>query len=112
MLTEPKQQGEYSIVTVNCRRLDYTNTHGFKNELLDLISQGHNKIILDMAKVEFMDSKGLSAFLFAFRAVHPEGIIILVELQEHVRKIFTLTKVDQVVPIYNKPQDALTASRS
>ncbi len=109
MLEEPKQKGKYSIITTPYKRLDFNNAHGFKNEMLDFIEQGHNQIILQMGNVGFMDSKGLSVFLFVYRCVRPDGVVVLVELSDQVRKIFALTKVDQVVPVYDRLQDALAA---
>lgn len=109
MLTEPKREKGYAIVTIPYERLDFSNVNGFKNGILDLIDHGDNRIIFEMGNIGFMDSKGLSAFLFLYRAVGTDGVLALVNMHEQIRKIFSLTRTDRVLPIFDSLQDALTS---
>jgi len=93
-------------------RLDYNNANGFKNAMLNFVDQGFNKFAVDMADVEFMDSRGLSSFLSLFRATGKGGAMALFLVQEPVRKIFSLTRTDRIVQIHPSLEDALAALRS
>lgn len=109
MQIEFRRESACSIMTIPSKRLDYMNVNGFKNQMLDLISQGHNRVILDMANVESMDSKGLSAFLFLSRAVGPDGRVALVSVHEQVQKMLVLTRTDRILSVFNTLPEALAA---
>ncbi len=94
-------------MTLPVERLDYSNVNGFKNQMLDFIAQGHNRIVLDMTRVEAMDSKGLSAFLFLSRAVGTEGRIVLAGVREEIRRILILTRTDRVLAVFDNLPAAL-----
>jgi anti-sigma B factor antagonist len=45
--------------------MDHYNMPRFRSLISDLVAQGRTTIVLDMSGVEFMDSGGMSALIFA-----------------------------------------------
>jgi anti-sigma B factor antagonist len=66
-----------------------------------LIARKLPKIHLDMSKVSYIDSSGLAAFVDIMQRVQAYGgEFALVALRESVRKIFEISRLDQVFKIH------------
>jgi anti-sigma B factor antagonist len=103
------RQQDLLIVSFVSPRLDFSTAYVFKNAMLDLISQGERKFVIDLGQVETMDAKGLSAILFCCRAIDMPGFVLLAGLEPRVRSIFAMTRVDTVVPVFDRIDAALAS---
>jgi anti-sigma B factor antagonist len=78
-----------------------------KKDILASIDQ-RKKVILNFAHVDFIDSAGLSALLGVQRQVHEgKGHIVLAALNEEIRSIFQITRLEQVFNIHEDVESAL-----
>lgn len=69
-----------------------------------LIARKMPKIHLDMSRVSYIDSSGLAAFIDAMQRVQSYGgEFALVAMRESVRKIFEISRLDQVIKILPGP---------
>ncbi len=67
-----------------------------------------SKIILDMAKLEFIDSSGLGTILGIKRKIHSlNGHFIICEMTQPVRQIMELVRLNKVFEIATNRDDAL-----
>lgn len=67
-------------------------------------------IIINLKEVSFMDSTGLSILVQALKRTREwQGDVRLCCLQQPVRIIFELTRLDRVFEIYNDEADAVRA---
>ena len=83
----------------------------FKETVGGYFSSGPVALILDMTKVEFIDSTGLGAILSVVR-VMPQGSELLVcRLNEAVQSMFMLTRMDRVFTICKTVDEAMTTLR-
>jgi anti-sigma B factor antagonist len=65
-----------------------------------LIEQGHRKVVLDLAGVEFMDSTGISVIVRAYKQLAPNGgTVIARSPQLQVRKVFDLTGLTGLIQL-------------
>ena len=88
--------------------LDTHTALDVREELLDLIDNGHYRILVDMAGVTFVDSTGLATLVSGMkRCRHRGGDLGLVQLQQRVRIIFELTRLDAAFEIYPDREAAL-----
>jgi len=72
----------------------------FQHHMARLISQPHQVWLIDMSKVDFLDSSGLFSLVTNLSAVRSNGCRILISnLQPSVRIIFELTQLDSVFEI-------------
>lgn len=69
------------------------------------------KLVVDLARVSYMDSSGLAVLIDAMQAVEEYGgIFAIAGMQETVRSIFEIARLDQVFRIFPDVQSALAAS--
>ena len=66
----------------------------FENEFLNVVSGKNRKIVLDMSEVDFIDSAGLSKFLWAKKtAKENKSQLRIASLSENCEKILELTGI-------------------
>lgn len=79
-----------------------------KSRLVDLVDQGKFKIIVDLEEVDFMDSSGLGVLVGGLKRVRShDGSIALVCTQENILKIFRITGLVKVFPIFENQDQAI-----
>ncbi len=79
-----------------------------KSSLIDLVDQGNFKIIVNLEKVDFMDSSGLGVLVGGLKRVRShDGAIALVCTQENILKIFRITGLVKVFPIFEAEEQAV-----
>ena len=77
----------------------YTSTQ-LKEEIIPLVEKRGNKVIVDLTEVEYIDSTGLGIFIGALKASRKnESSIKLTGLSERVRRLFSITGLDEVIEI-------------
>ena len=97
-----EKKDKYTIFTLEEDKMDTLIAPKVKSELVTLYSTGTVNMIMDLSKVKYVDSSGLSALLLGNRSAKaPEtnGIFVLVGLNEHVAKLIHISKLDQVFEI-------------
>ena len=68
-------------------------------------------VIVDLARVSYIDSSGLAVLIEGMQAVEEYGgKFALVSLQENVRSIFEIARLDQVFRIFPDVDSALSAN--
>lgn len=96
------------IITVNEPRMDAKAAGPFKERLLALIDEGNNMLLLNLAKVTFIDSSGIGAVISGLRKVGLYGDIKLCELTPQVDTMLKLTRLDKVIDHFNTQEEAIT----
>lgn len=90
--------------------IDLDNAPTIREQLLQLLDSGASGLVIDMSGTTFCDSSGLSAVVHAHqRAETLGGWVRLVITDSHVRKVFTITSVDTLIPIHESLDDARQA---
>ncbi len=102
-----EQRGDVLIIDPMETRIDAHVAPEFKRRGLELISQGHKKLLVDLSKVEFVDSSGLGALVSFLKALGREGAIALVGMAPAVREVFRLTRLQRVFQIFPSVEEAL-----
>jgi anti-sigma B factor antagonist len=105
------QSKDASGVTVV--RVDGQLIVGNRQELKDLVNQaldaGNRKILIDFSRTGYIDSSGLGALVaLSKRAREVGGELRLSGLNEDLRSLFELTKLDTLFAIADTPEQALT----
>ncbi len=73
---------------------------GFRHDITDCLHGGSTLILVDFQSVTFMDSSGLGALVMALKSVRAKGgKLFLCSLNDQVRLLFELTRMDQVFNI-------------
>jgi anti-sigma B factor antagonist len=88
--------------------IDVTNAARLRSVLLEAAAAGHATLVVDMSRTQFCDSSGLNVLVRAHQRAQAEGGgIRLVISTTDVRRIFTITGIDRVIPSFSSPEEAL-----
>jgi stage II sporulation protein AA (anti-sigma F factor antagonist) len=67
-----------------------------------------SNLILDLSKVDFIDSSGLGAILGRYKRIRERGgKLLLVNAQPQVQKILELSGLDKIMPLFPDAERAL-----
>ena len=80
------------------------------NSLAAMVDDRPSHLVVDLAKVSYIDSSGLAVLIEAMQNVEGYcGKFALAGLQENVRPIFEIARLDQVFRIFPDVDAALAA---
>jgi anti-sigma B factor antagonist len=81
--------------------------------LIDLVNNGHYQLVVNMEKVEFLDSTGLGGLVGGLKRVRAhDGSLDLVCTQERILKIFRITGLTKVFGIHDTVDEAIAHRKS
>jgi anti-sigma B factor antagonist len=81
--------------------------------LIDLVNNGHYQLVVNMEKVEFLDSTGLGVLVGGLKRVRAhDGSLDLVCTQERILKIFRITGLTKVFGIHDTVDEAIANRKS
>jgi len=106
-----ENRGGVGLLRVDEARLDASVAIQFKDRFRDLTGQAQGDVILDLSRVDFLDSSGLGAVVAARKLLGEGRVLELAGLTPAVDKVMTLTRMCTVFPIHADLDTAL-ASRA
>jgi anti-sigma B factor antagonist len=99
------------IASVQDNRIDAAAALAFKEAMRQTADDAGALAILDLGKVDFIDSSGLGAIVAAMKYFAPDRRLILAGLTPAVSKVFTLTRMDRVFDIFLTVDEAVEVQR-
>jgi anti-sigma B factor antagonist len=85
-----------------------SNRHELKEKVLDAVSGGARRVLVDFTSTGYIDSSGLGALVsLAKKLREVGGELRLAGLNEDLRTLFELTKLDTLFDITATPDEAL-----
>ena len=103
-----RTQTDGDVCTVTLEgEVDVYTAPRLKEELVSVIEGGCQYVIVDMQNVGFIDSSGLGVLVSALRrARERNGAVRIICTRENVLKIFRITGLDKVFPIFSDAAEA------
>ncbi len=102
-----KTYADVAVVELREKALDASNSEKFKNSITETL-ESHKKLVIDLSRVEFVDSSGCGALLSCLRQLGDrEGELKLCGVQKNVQRLFELVRMNRIVDIYPTKDDAL-----
>jgi anti-sigma B factor antagonist len=93
-------------------QIDIYTAPRLRELLIDLVSKNNYQLIVNMDKVEFLDSTGLGVLVGGLKRVRAhDGSLDLVCTQERILKIFRITGLTQVFGIHETVNQAIAAKK-
>lgn len=106
-LSDAKSSNGVMVVRVE-GQLVVGNRNELKEHLQGLLEKGERRFLIDFAQTGYIDSSGLGALVALARKVREEGgDLRLSGLNEDLRSLFELTKLDTLFAISETPDQAL-----
>lgn len=89
-------------------RVDESTAKAFARELVAAIGKQPAKLVIDLAKIDFMSSHGLRALTIAQRAAaEAQTTIVLARPTAAMREILAISRYDMVIRITETIEDAI-----
>lgn len=88
-------------VVVAAGEIDIATSPALRDAIDGVIVAGHHRVVVDIDGVGFMDSAGLNVFVNALKQMGPTGSLCVVTTQPHIRKIFTISGIEQVIAVFD-----------
>ena len=103
------QQGEVTVVDVE-GQLIVGNRQELKQKVLDELEKGERRFLVDFTKTGYIDSSGLGVLVSLSKKIREVGgELRLSSLNEDLRTLFELTKLDTLFRIADSRQEGLSA---
>jgi len=104
-----RRVGDAAVLDLTGEVDAYTSAR-FREIMLELIDDGGVKLVVSMAKVEYIDSSGLGALVGGLKRISErDGRIVIVTDNPQVRKVFEITGLQKVFPLFEVEDEAVKA---
>lgn len=103
---ETSKKGDVAIISLR-GEIDVYTAPRLRQALIDLVEGGSKDIVVDMDKVDFLDSTGLGVLVGGLKRVKSnDGEMKLVVTQDRIMKIFDITGLAKVFPMFGSLDEA------
>lgn len=86
------------------------NRHELKKEVTDKLDAGEKKFVIDFSDTGYIDSSGLGALVTIAKKVREAGgDLKLAGLNDDLRTLFELTKLDTLFTIVESAEEAISS---
>lgn len=105
-----ESHGEITVLKILEKRLIYEALDPIQQKFTDLVDEGHRIIVLDFEQVDYLDSFAVGFIMDMYRRVtSAKGRLKLSGLKPRVKKILQITRVDNVITLYDNAEEAVAA---
>ena len=104
-----RTEGDRTVIAVG-GEIDVYTAPKLREQIVQLVDEGHYHLVVDMEQVEFLDSTGLGVLVGGLKRVRAhDGSLRLVCTQERILKIFRITGLTKVFPVHASVAEAVAA---
>jgi len=108
LTTTTRQAGPVTILDISGRIVLGQETASLRSLVGDLLSKGHNKILLNLAAVDYIDSAGVGYLVGAFASVrNHNGELKVLNPTKNVQDLMQRTKLHTILEIKDDEATAL-----
>lgn len=102
-----RQKTDNGLVVKAKGEIDLIRSPRLRTELMQVLEKGVPVLVLDLSDVPFMDSSGVATLVEALQVQRKKGNkLVLCGLQQKVRSIFEIARLDMVFTITEDVQKA------
>jgi anti-sigma B factor antagonist len=99
--------GGFAVIGLS-GEVDVYSAPKLRETIKDLVDDGKYNIVVDLEKVAFLDSTGLGVLVGGLKRVkHHSGELGIICGQEKILRIFRITGLTKVFPIYSSRDELL-----
>jgi len=109
--TRTEENGKIAIIEIKGSLVGDEDTDKFREAVYDFIEQGNKCLIVDLHKVNYMNSSGIGAVISAHTAYSKNGgIVKLAGLSNSVHNLLVVTKLIDIFEVYENLDQAIGSS--
>jgi len=110
-IREEKREGNLVVLSVE-GRIDPTTVGAVEQRLLKSMADGDKRLVLDLAKMEYISSAGLRVLLMTAKKLKGAGgSIVLCTVPRQVKEVLDISGFSSIFTITATIEEALTALR-
>ena len=111
MLVEFEHHGDVCLIRLEGRFATGQDSLYLHNKAEELKNSGFVKVLVDFARVDYVDSTGIGFLIGVYTSVKksPQGQFALSNASRRVREVLELTRLAQIIQMYPNEQAALEA---
>ncbi len=80
------------------------------DKLYDCIQKGKTKVVIDLSRIEWMNSTGLGILIQSYSTLrNSDGQLKLARVTEKIQSLLTITKLEPVFDAYDSVEDAIAS---
>jgi anti-sigma B factor antagonist len=107
-LCERREAPEGTVLLVLSGDLDMFSAPELQEIARPLVEGGCRRLVIDLGRVEFVDSAGLAALMILYRHCQSARCeLALVDATGRQENLFALTGLDQILPLSDQPAEAI-----
>jgi anti-sigma B factor antagonist len=106
-----ERQGDVLVVQAMNDRIDAASAIQFKERMRSLVQGTEPRVLLDMSRVNFLDSSGLGAVVAVMKLMGADRRLELAGLTPTVQKVFRLTRMESIFTIHPSLPEGLGHGR-
>jgi anti-sigma B factor antagonist len=106
---ETEKRDRWNVISLR-GEIDVYTAPRLRQALIDLVEGDATDILVDMTRVDFLDSTGLGVLVGGLKRVKAkDGSLEIVATQDKILKIFEITGLSKVFPIHESVDAAVSA---
>lgn len=103
---DTKTVGEWAVVEVE-GEVDVFTAPKLREQIIGLVSAGKERIVVNLAKVGFMDSTGLGVLVGGLKRVKErDGMLALAGAHGTVLRVLNVTGLNTIFPLFDSVEKA------
>ena len=100
--------GDVKVVRIQEQRLVFQTLNAFTDAIAELIEEGDKKLLLDLRRVQYMDSASIGGLADLYRrSSEGSGSLKLFGLQDRVERMVSLVGLHNLIDIFREEETAL-----
>jgi anti-sigma B factor antagonist len=103
-----RREGDAAVVSVG-GDVDNDTAPQLRQAITTAFGDGADRVVIDLTATDFLDSSGLGALVGASKEHAGQGELVLVCPRPQLRKLFEISRLNEVFQIYDEVGSALAS---
>lgn len=113
MAIKERMEDDIAILSISGKLMGGNETKEVSEKVESLLSDGISKIVMDLAKVKWMNSTGLGALIESRRIItEKEGTLKLAAVAEKIKSLLIITQILNLFETYETPDRAIASFKN
>jgi anti-sigma B factor antagonist len=112
MKLSQRMHGDVLVLSLEGNLVGEPDASEVRGRIYEILEQGARTIVLDLARLKFINSMGLGVLIASLTSIRRRGgDMILARLNEKVRGVFMITQLVKIVKTYDTVERAVKGSQ-
>ena len=108
MTIKEKMHGDVAVIELKGKLMGGPETQEIHDKVKELVAAGTKKVVINLAKVKWMNSSGLGALMGSMTSLrNADGDLKLANVTEKVQSLFMITKLITIFETYHSVDKAI-----